>query len=367
MSTTDIRYMRLALSLGARGLGQVWPNPAVGCVIVSAGRIVGRGWTAPGGRPHAETRALEQAGARARGATAYVTLEPCAHHGRTPPCADALVSAGVARVVVAMRDPDPRVNGQGIARLGAAGLQVVEGVLGDAAQQAHAGFVRRVVAGRPLVTLKQAASLDGRIATAGGESRWITGPEARRAVHGMRARHDAVLVGGGTARADDPALSVRGMGTMHQPVRVVMSRRPDLPLAGQLAQSARTQPLWLVHDERAEKPVLDAWAGLGARLFACPTGSDGQLDPSAALAALGEAGLTRVFCEGGGALAASLLGAGLVDELAVFSAGLAIGAEGQAMLGALGLRRLAAAPRFTLVDTRPLGADVLSRWRRQPG
>ena len=209
--------MRHALALGARGLGQTWPNPAVGCVLVKDNRIVGRGWTQPGGRPHAEVRALAQAGEAARGSTAYVTLEPCAHHGKTPPCAEALIAAGVARVVTALQDPDSRVAGRGHAILRAAGLGVTEHVEAAAATDAHAGFLLRVTQGRPLLTLKLASSFDGRIATATGESRWITGPEARYHVHALRHSHDAVLVGAGTARADDPMLTVRGFGPVAQP------------------------------------------------------------------------------------------------------------------------------------------------------
>ena len=364
MSDTDIRYMRVALALGARGLGQVWPNPAVGCVIVSKGRIVGRGWTAPGGRPHAETRALEQAGAAAQGAEVYVTLEPCSHYGKTPPCVDALVAAAVARVVIAMQDPDPRVSGQGIARLRGAGIEVVEGVLGSEAAAMQRGFLSRITRGRPMVTLKLAASLDGRIATATGESKWITGPQARRQVHALRARHDAVMVGGGTARADDPSLTVRDLGIDRQPVRIVWSRHLDLPLTGQLARTAKDVPLWLIHGEDTNPDLISAWKGLGARPIACAAGAGRQIEPEAALQALAAAGLTRIFCEGGGALAASLLAAGLVDELILFNAGLAIGAEGQPMLGALGLDRLADAPRFDLVECRAVGADIMSRWTR---
>ena len=363
MNDTDIRYMRLALSLGARGLGRTWPNPAVGCVIVKGARIVGRGWTADGGRPHAETRALDQAGRQARGATAYVTLEPCAHHGETPPCAEALAAAGVARVVVALEDPDTRVAGQGIARLRAAGIEVAEGVLADQARQDHAGFLARQTGGRPWVTLKLAASLDGRIATATGASKWITGARARREVHAMRARHDAVMVGGGTARADDPSLTVRGLGIARQPVRIVWSRQLDLPLQGELAATARDTPLWILHGEAADENLIAAWTGLGARLLACPTGPDRRIDPAAALATLAAEGLTRIFCEGGGNLAASLLGAGLIDELAVFNAGLVIGAEGHPMVAALGLERLDDARRWHLVETRALGPDTLSRWQ----
>ncbi|AJE48021.1 bifunctional diaminohydroxyphosphoribosylaminopyrimidine deaminase/5-amino-6-(5-phosphoribosylamino)uracil reductase RibD [Celeribacter indicus] len=358
----DRAHMRHALALARRGLGRTWPNPAVGCVIVQDGRIVGRGWTQPGGRPHAETMALAQAGAAARDATAYVTLEPCAHHGRTPPCADALVAAGVARVVVALGDPDPRVDGQGIARLRAAGIAVDTGICAAEAREAQEGFLRRVTQGRPMLTLKLALSWDGRIATATGESQWITGPEARRRVHAMRADHDAVLIGAGTARADDPGLTVRGLGIAHQPVRVVMSRRLDLPRDGQLARSAREVPLWLLHGPSVAADLREAWRDLGAELIEAPV-ICGQLDPAASLAALGARGLTRVFCEGGGTLAASLLGAGLADRVALFTAGLAIGAEGMPGLGALGLDRLAQAPRYSLARIERLGPDVLTLWR----
>jgi len=363
-AATDARFMALALALGARGQGACWPNPAVGCVIVQDGRIVGRGWTQPGGRPHAETEALAQAGAAAAGATAYVSLEPCAHHGKTPPCCDALVAAKVGRVVIALRDPDPRVNGRGAARVRAAGIAVTEGVLADRAEAVHVGFLKRQRAGRPAMTLKLAASFDGRIATASGESRWITGPEARRHVHLTRARHDAVLVGGGTARADDPMLSVRDLGLARQPVRIVAARRLDLPEDGRLAASAADAPLWLLHGPDAPTDRVARWQDRGARCMAVHPGADRQLDPLACLRALGSAGINTVFCEGGGALAASLLGAGLVDELIGYSAGVVLGAEGWPAFGAMGLSALALAPRFDLVDIRALGGDVLHHWRR---
>jgi diaminohydroxyphosphoribosylaminopyrimidine deaminase/5-amino-6-(5-phosphoribosylamino)uracil reductase len=363
MTGADARWMRAALGLGRRGQGQVWPNPAVGCVIVRDGRVVGRGWTQPGGRPHAEVEALARAGEAARGATAYVTLEPCAHEGRTPPCALALAEAGVARVVAPLSDPDPRVAGQGFDALRRRGVEVTTGVMAEAAGADHAGFFLRVEQGRPLVTLKLAASFDGRIATATGESRWITGAEARRWVHGMRSRHDAVMVGAGTARADDPALTVRGLGVRRQPVRVVVSRRLDLPLMGQLAQTARDLPVWICHGADADAQLVRTWEGLGARLLPCAV-SGGQLDPHAVLQALGREGITRVFCEGGGALAASLLAADLVDVLVGMTAGVALGAEGRPVFGALGLDRLEDAPRFRLVETRPVGADVLHVWEK---
>lgn len=363
MSGNDARFMALALSLGRRGIGQCAPNPAVGCVIVRDGRIVGRGWTAPGGRPHAEPQALAQAGDQARGATAYVSLEPCAHHGQTPPCADALIAAGIARVVAPFDDNDPRVAGRGFATLRAAGIEVTTGIMADVAGRDLAGFLMRNELGRPWVTLKLATSFDGRIATATGHSQWITGPQARRMVHAMRARHDAVMVGAGTARADDPTLTVRDMGVRRQPLRVVISRRLDLPLLSNLARTAQEVPLWLCHGPNVDPALVEAWRGLGARLLPCEV-KMGQVDPSSVLHALGAQGLTRVFCEGGGALAASLLSAGLVDEMIGFTAGLAIGAEGLPGIGALGLARLEEAARYRLIETHALGGDVMHRWAR---
>jgi diaminohydroxyphosphoribosylaminopyrimidine deaminase/5-amino-6-(5-phosphoribosylamino)uracil reductase len=359
----DARFMALALSLGRRGQGHVWPNPAVGCVIVNAGRIVGRGWTQPTGRPHAETEALRQAGATAAGATAYVTLEPCAHHGQTPPCAQALIDAGVARVVVATTDSDTRVDGRGLDMLRAAGIDVVTGVGETQARADHAGFLTRVAQGRPMLTLKLAQSFDGRIATGTGESQWITDAPARRVVHAMRSRHDAVMVGGGTARKDDPSLNVRDLGVAQQPARVVVSRRLDLPLMGKLARSAADTPLILCYGKDADPTLVRTWRELGATLLAC-TVRGGQLDPASILHQLGTYGLTRVFCEGGGALAASLLEDDLVDTLVGFTAGVVIGAEGVPGIGALGVAKLARAPRFTLHSTQAVGPDVVHIWTR---
>ncbi len=360
----DETWMARALSLGARGLGQVWPNPAVGCILVKDQRVVGRGWTQPGGRPHAEAMALAQAGDAARGSTAYVTLEPCAHHGKTPPCADALVQAGMARVVTALEDPDPRTSGQGHARLREAGISIETDVLSEAARRANAGFLTRVLEGRPLLTLKLASSFDGRIATASGESKWITGPAARQAVQGLRARHDAVLVGAGTARADDPALTLRGYGARPSPLRVVVSRRLDVPTDGQLARTARDVPLWLCHGVDAPADRRAVWAGLGAELIEVPLGHDRHPDPADMLRLLGARGLTRVLCEGGGMLAASLIGAGLVDRIVGFTAGLMLGAEGQPSIGPLGLAALAEAPRYVLDEQRKVGADLMASWVR---
>ncbi len=358
----DSHFMRQAIGLGARGLGQVWANPAVGCVLVRDGRVLARGWTQPGGRPHAEAVALAKCDAR--GATAYVSLEPCAHHGLTPPCAKTLVESGVVRVVTALTDPDPRVAGRGHAMLRAAGLDVVENVEEQAARALNAGFLMRLAKGRPWVTLKLALTLDGRIATATGESRWITCPEARRMVHALRARHDAVLVGAGTARADDPDLRVRDLGITHQPVRIVAAPRLDIETQGRLGQSAREVPVWLLHGPTADEASRKRWRGAGAELLACPANSDG-LVPDQMLQVLGQRGITRLFCEGGGHLAASLLRAALVDELIVFSAGKMIGSEGRAGLAQLGLSRLADAPHFKLRALQQVGADIVHIWSRQ--
>lgn len=362
-TATDTRFMALALSLGKRGEGAVWPNPAVGCVIVQGTRIVGRGWTKPGGRPHAETEALHQAGSAAQGATAYVTLEPCAHTGKTPPCAQALIDAQIARVVMACTDSDPRVSGQGIAMLQAAGIAVEVGLSEDQARADHIGFFSKVDQGRPMVTLKLASSFDGRIATATGDSQWITAGPARRLVHAMRARHDAVMVGGGTARKDDPSLNVRDLGVSRQPARIVISKHLDLPLGGKLAQTASDIPLLLCHARTADPQLVKAWQGIGASLIPCATHA-GQIDPHDLLQNLGTHGLTRIFCEGGGGLAATLLNAGLVDRLVGFTAGVTIGSDGVPAIGPLGITRLASAPRFKLHSTQTIGPDVLHIWDR---
>jgi diaminohydroxyphosphoribosylaminopyrimidine deaminase/5-amino-6-(5-phosphoribosylamino)uracil reductase len=353
--------MAHALRLAARGLGNVWPNPAVGCVIVRDGVIVGRGWTQPGGRPHAEVRALQQAGPRAEGATAYVTLEPCAHHGHTPPCASALIAAGVARVVTALTDPDPRVSGRGHAMLRTAGIAVTEGVLKAEATRLNAGFLKRVTRGLPFVTLKLAASLDGRTATATGESRWITGPEARRKVHALRLSHDAVMVGSGTALADDPDLSVRDLGAARQPVRIVLDRLLRHAPDSRLGRSARQGPVWLLHGPGAPAPARAAWLATGAELIET-TETGGRLDLSAALQALAARGLTRILSEGGSTLAAGLVKAGLVDDLALFSGAVLIGSEGHPALGPLALAALPEAPRPILMASEALGSDSYTLW-----
>lgn len=367
-SDHDAAQMRAALALAGRGLGATWPNPSVGCVIARDGRVLGRGFTQPSGRPHAEQVAITQARERwgadsLRGADAWVSLEPCAHHGRTPPCADALIAAGVRRVVSTVEDPDPRVSGRGFARLRDAGVVVEAGLMADEARALNAGFLSRLTRRRPWVTLKLAASLDGRIATARGESRWITGPQARARVHLMRAEADAVLIGAATARADDPTLDVRLPGmAARSPVRVVADGALSLSLMSRLARSARARPLWLLHRAGVDAGRARALRDAGATLIEVAD-RGGELDIAAALQALGARGLTRVLCEGGGRIAAALLRAGLADEIAWFSAGLALGADGGAAVGRLDLGALADAPRFALTGVETLGEDVLSGWR----
>lgn len=355
--------MARALGLARRGLGRVAPNPAVGCIIARGDRILGRGWTQPCGRPHAERMALDAAGAAARGATAYVTLEPCAHHGRTPPCADALIAAGIARVVAPFEDPDPRVSGRGFARLAAAGIRVETGLMAGEARELNRGFLDRFTRGRPLVTLKLALTIDGRIATRTGDSRWITGRAARRYAHLLRARHDAILVGAGTARIDDPMLDVRGLGLAEaSPVRVVADARLTLPPTSRLAMTADRLALWIAHDPGADPARAAALSAAGARLLPCPTGAGGRLDLAALLELLAGEGITRLLCEGGGTLAAALLAARLVDRLVTATAGCAIGADGTPALAAMGVTALAEAPRLRLAESRWLGGDLMAAW-----
>jgi diaminohydroxyphosphoribosylaminopyrimidine deaminase/5-amino-6-(5-phosphoribosylamino)uracil reductase len=355
----DLHYMRAALTLAARGLGQVAPNPAVGCLIVKDGRVVGRGWTQPGGRPHAETEALKQAGAAARGATVYVTLEPCAHHGRTPPCAEALVEAGVARVVAALEDPDTRVAGRGLEILRKAGIAVEAGVARTQAERLNAGFLKRILKGRPLVVLKLATSLDGRIATQSGDSRWITGPLARRRAHLLRSRADAILVGSGTAVTDNPRLDVRLPGLEgRQPLRVVVDGRLRLPLTHDLVARAAEVPTLLVTHDGNPAARLHAYEDAGVEVVQVATDPDaGHVSLEATLDLLGARGVTRLLVEGGGHLAASLLRGGLVDRLAWFQAPVVIGGDGVPAVSGFGVGRLDEAPRFMQAAMAQLGRD----------
>ena len=352
--------MTAALSLARRGLGRTWPNPAVGCVLVKDGRVVGRGFTQPGGRPHAEAEALHRAGAAARGATAYVSLEPCAHHGRTPPCADSLVEAGIARAVVAIEDPDPRTAGRGLARLRQADIAVTTGVCAEQAAALNAGFLSRVTRHRPLVTLKAATTLDGRVAAASGDARWITGETARRWGHLLRADHDAIMIGSGTVFADDPALTCR-LGGLEEasPVRIVADSALRTPTDSLLVRSIPAAPLWILCGEGADSARAVALRAAGAEIIEVRRSDDGRLDLPAAMMLLAERGLTRVLVEGGPGLATGVLRAALVDRLAWFVAPRLLGGDARAVVGALDLAAADDAIAFAPVSLARVGDDTM--------
>ena len=356
----DREHMAAALSLAARNLGQTWPNPAVGCVIVDAGgHVVGRGCTQRGGRPHAETEALKMAGTAARGGTAYVTLEPCSHHGKTPPCAEALIAAGIARCVSAIEDPDPRVSGGGHGALRKAGIVVDIGLMADEAKRLNAGFFKRNLESLPLVSLKLATSLDGYVATRSGESKWITGEAARMFGHRLRATHDAIGVGSGTMLADDPQLTCRIPGLADRsPVRVVFDRRGRTATRAELPSPGR--PTWIVTTpgmirKQMEKPgeIIEIEENGGSAAWL-----------RRACEALARLGLTRLLIEGGPTLATALLAAGLVDALYWFRAPLVIGGDGLPGVGPMSAERLGQALGFRMGERRQLGNDVLELYER---
>lgn len=365
----DLRYMQLALALGRRGQGRTWPNPAVGAVIVKDGVIVGRGWTQPGGRPHAEPEALRRAGEATRGATLYVTLEPCSHFGKSPPCADAIVEAGMARVVSAIEDPNPDVGGQGHARLRAAGIAVEVGLCKDEAARDHAGHFLRVGEKRPFVILKLAVSADDKIAAAGHRPVAITGEAAKARVHLLRAQSDAILVGIGTVLADDPLLTVRLPGLEAQsPVRVVLDRALRLPGSSKLVHSARQTPLWVMTSDLSEAPAAMKLGAAGAQVIRVPvtTTAPPGLDLKAALRVLAGRGITRLMVEGGARVASSFLSAALVDEVWLLRGPAAIGMDGIPALDTQPLSVIAQSPRWRARATEALDQDTLTVYERRP-
>lgn len=360
--------MKLALVLARRGVGRTWPNPPVGAVLVggpAGGQLVARGWTQPGGRPHAEAEALARAGGRARGATLYVTLEPCAHHGKTPPCADAIIAAGVARVVCATRDPDARVAGEGIARLRAAGIAVDEDLEGEEARWTMAGHVLRQLAGRPFVRLKIAVSADGRIAPGDGSPVWVTGEQARRMGHLLRARSDAILIGSGTLIADDPGLTCRLPGlAARSPVRVVLDTSARADPDAQTIRTAGQTPTWIMTAHGASGPgCCRDRPGLTHMPVEHRPGRG--LAPEGVLAALAGAGITSVLLEGGPRIWRSFLDDGLVDEIVLFTGAAPLGESGLHALVDHGLDRITAGKTWRNTARRSLGADQMTLYRNR--
>lgn len=349
--------MRRAIDLARRGVGTVSPNPPVGAVVVDAdGAVVGEGWHARAGEPHAEVHALGAAGARARGATLYCTLEPCAHVGRTPPCCDAIVAAGIARVVVAVRDPNPIVDGRGIARLREAGIDVIEGVLADEATRLIEAFARHVRTGMPFVTWKVAMSMDGRIAAADGSSRWISGDAAREDVHRLRAASDAIVVGSGTALADDPALTVRIAGEHRAPLRVLVDGRGRVPATGRLFDDAAPTLVATTHD--VDAAARAAWSAAGAEVVEF-RGDAGRVPLQDLLANLGKREVQSVLLECGPTLAWSAVAADLVDRVVTYLAPVLLGGEGAASpLGGEGFVPVGAGRRLAVDDVTRIGDDV---------
>jgi diaminohydroxyphosphoribosylaminopyrimidine deaminase / 5-amino-6-(5-phosphoribosylamino)uracil reductase len=359
----DWRYMQLALALGRRGLGRTWPNPAVGAVIVKDGVIVGRGWTQPGGRPHAETEALKRAGKAAQGATMYVTLEPCSHHGKTPPCVDAIIKAGIARVVSALEDVNPEVAGQGYAKLRERGIVVETGLGADEAAHDHAGHSRRMRDGRPEVLLKLAVSSDGKAGLAGRKPVGITGEAARLRVHQMRAEADAILVGIGTVLSDDPHLTCRLPGMFaNSPVRVILDAKLRIPLSTAIAGTAREVPVWVFGGPGASPVAEHILKAKGVEVFRVDA-KNGRLDLPAVLKTLADRGITRLMVEGGPTVAAAFIAADLVDQAALFRSPNEIG-QGINALEGMPLTALTKSPKLKQNTSETVGVDALEIFER---
>ena len=358
--------MAAALALGRRGLGVTAPNPSVGALIVRQGVIVGRGATRAGGRPHAETEALRDAGARARGATLYVSLEPCSHQGVTPPCAEAIIAAGMARVVSALDDPDPRVAGRGHRMLREAGVAVTTGVLAEAARRANLGHILRVTEARPMVTLKLAETADGFAAGAESDPRlMITGPAANNVVQTMRAMHDAIMIGSGTARRDDPRLDVRLNGlTDRHPLRIVLDTHLTLPPGARLVATAREQPTLVIAGDAAPSGREQALAEAGVEVLRVTADAAGHVDLGCALRALAARGITRILSEGGPTIAARLIAEGFADEIHLFTSRTPLGRAGVAAIAAAARARLAEPGLYRLAEDGSRGSDRLRRYER---
>lgn len=353
----DRAYMKMALDLARRGLGRVYPNPAVGCILVKDRRIIGRGWTGAGGRPHAESNALKNAVCDAAGATAYVSLEPCAHYGQTPPCADALIKAKISRVIIATDDPDSRVNGKGAKMLEKAGIKVELGLLQQQAKSLNLGFFQRISMNKPMVTIKIASSSDGKIATIKDEKSWITGPQSRMRGHLYRANHDAIMIGINTAMIDDPMLDCRLPGLEgRSPIRVVIDTHLKLPLESKLCKSAHIIPLWIITCSSNSK-IIKAFEMTGVKVYTVKSDLNNQVDLKAALNILSDEGITRLLSEGGSQLNASLIKASLVDKLIWFKSSDFVGDDGVDALNDMAMDQLDQYIKLTTVDEGTTGSD----------
>lgn len=357
-SAEDHTHMARALRLAARGLYTTTPNPRVGCVIVKDGQVVGEGWHARAGEPHAEIYALNAAGARARGATVYVSLEPCSHHGRTPPCAHALIDAGVARVVAAMRDPNPQVAGRGIELLTLAGIRAEVGLLEEAARELNIGFVSRMTRGRPWVRVKTASSLDGKTALLNGQSQWITGEAARRDVHRWRARACAVLTGVGTVLADDPQMNVRAVDTPRQPLRVVLDTALRTPPSARVLEGGNT----LLVCQEAQPGRLEPLLAAGATVLELP-GPAGRPDLALLMEVLAQRGVNELHVEAGATVNGALLAAGLVDEWLAYVAPVTLGHKARGLFDLPALTDMGERQVWRLLDVRRVGVDLRLRLR----
>ena len=363
-NTIDKKWMSVALSLAKRTKGATWPNPNVGCVIVKDDKLIGRGWTAPTGRPHAETQALSSAGAASANSTAYVTLEPCAHTGKTKPCTSSLIRANVARVVIATRDPDPRVSGQGLKLLKNAGISITEGILKDEACYEHFGFFNRILNGKPKITLKLATSLDGKIATKNNESKWITGERSRKLTHLYRMQSDAVMIGSRTAIMDDPSLNVRHITSKQQPAKIIIDTTLKTPLTSKIFQSANEFKTIICCGHNVDQSLVSIWINQGSKIIKCKTNMDGKIDLIDAMKHLGTIGINNIFCEGGASLATSLLKADLIDEFISMTSGLLIGANGRSVVGNFDNLSISKLPILKLRESYKYGQDVVSIWRK---
>jgi len=358
----------MALSLARRGLGNVWPNPAVGCVLVRNdlnNRVVGRGWTQAGGRPHGEIEAINRAQKLAEGSVAYITLEPCNHHGETPPCSESIINAGIKRCVIAIKDPDPRVLGSGINRLREAGIDTELGVCEKDAKEINAGFFLRIQKGRPLFTLKTATTIDGRIATSRGKSKWITGKKARAFAHRLRANHDAIMIGIRTALIDNPLLSCRLPGLEElSPIRIVADTNLRLPNDCALVKTAATIPTWVITKSIVDLDRCSQLEDLGVNIIKIDIDKTGHLDLDELVTELGNRGLTRVLVEGGGALAAAMIKKNLIDELAWFRSAKIIGGDGLGAIAPFGINEISKAPAFICNSIARIGDDIFETYRR---